>query len=116
VRTKTRIPFRVYVRPYTITSLWVNRAGVWARHDSGCSAAPAEYRLRSRCGLDKKPMQRQDREIERRSSEMAETKGGAKFNRIPGYTKQDGTKVKPHVRSNPNTSKGKAPPPAKKKR
>lgn len=47
---------------------------------------------------------------------MAETKSGAKFNRIPGYTKQDGTKVKSHVRSNPSTSKGKAPTPAKKKR
>jgi hypothetical protein len=42
---------------------------------------------------------------------MAETKDGRKFNRIPGYTRQTPSgpvKVAPHVRSNPNTSKGKS--------
>ena len=45
---------------------------------------------------------------------MAETKTGQKFNRIPGYTKEDGTKVKAHARSNPKTSTGKGPPPTRK--
>ena len=45
---------------------------------------------------------------------MAETKKGQKFNRIPGYTKEDGTRVKAHVRSNPRTSSGKASQPPKK--
>ncbi len=38
---------------------------------------------------------------------MAETSKGSKFIRVPGYTRQDGTKVKPHDRSTPKTSKGK---------
>lgn len=43
---------------------------------------------------------------------MAKTDKGQKFNRIPAYTKDDGTQVKAHVRSNPTTSDGvkKAPP------
>ncbi|MDP9235784.1 MAG: hypothetical protein M3P30_00040 [Chloroflexota bacterium] len=44
---------------------------------------------------------------------MAETKKGHKYNDIPGYTKKDGTEVKPHRRSNPITSTGpakKSPP------
>jgi hypothetical protein len=39
---------------------------------------------------------------------MAETKKGTKFLRVPGYTKADGTKVRAHDRSTPNTSTGKA--------
>lgn len=38
---------------------------------------------------------------------MAETKKGTKWIRVPGYTKHDGTKVRAHDRSTPNTSKGK---------
>ncbi len=37
---------------------------------------------------------------------MAKTDKGQKYNRIPGYTKADGTKVKGHARSNPYTSDG----------
>lgn len=37
---------------------------------------------------------------------MAKTDKGQKYNRIPWYTKEDWTKVKPHVRSNPKTSDG----------
>lgn len=40
---------------------------------------------------------------------MAETKKGKKFDRIAGYTKADGTKVRAHDRSNPRTNKGAAP-------
>lgn len=40
---------------------------------------------------------------------MAETKKGKKFDRIAGYTRVDGTKVKAHDRSNPRTSNGVAP-------
>jgi hypothetical protein len=41
---------------------------------------------------------------------MAKDADGRKYNRIPGYTKKVGSKtikVKPHVRSNRNDSKGK---------
>jgi hypothetical protein len=40
---------------------------------------------------------------------MAKDSEGRKFNRIPGYTKTVGgktIKVKPHIRSNRNDSKG----------
>jgi hypothetical protein len=39
---------------------------------------------------------------------VARTEKGQKYNRIPAYTKADGTKVKAHVRSNPSTSDGPA--------
>lgn len=42
---------------------------------------------------------------------MAQTKDGQKFERIPGHTRKVGgkaVKVKPHIRSNPRTSRGKA--------
>jgi hypothetical protein len=38
---------------------------------------------------------------------MAETGKGSKFIRVPGYTKKDGTKVKPHDCSTPKTATGK---------
>lgn len=37
---------------------------------------------------------------------MAKTDKGQKYNRIPAYTKKDGTKVDAHARSNPRTSDG----------
>jgi hypothetical protein len=37
---------------------------------------------------------------------MAETSKGKKFVRVHGYTRPDGTKVRPHDRSTPDTSKG----------
>jgi len=40
---------------------------------------------------------------------MAEKADGGKWTRVEGYTRADGTKVRPHDRSNPNTSKGKKP-------
>lgn len=40
---------------------------------------------------------------------MAETAKGNKFVRVPGYTRADGTKVKPHDRSTPRDAKGAAP-------
>lgn len=33
---------------------------------------------------------------------MAKTEKGKKIVTVPGYTKKDGTKVKPHKRSTPN--------------
>jgi len=42
---------------------------------------------------------------------MAETEKGKKWVPVPGYTKADGTKVRPHDRSTPDTSKGKTPAP-----
>jgi hypothetical protein len=45
---------------------------------------------------------------------MAETARGKKFVKVHGYTRADGTKVQPHDRSTPDTSKGppkKGPPP-----
>lgn len=47
---------------------------------------------------------------------MAQTGKGQKFNRIAGYTRADGTKVKGHVRSNPTTSAGPKRAAAKKKK
>jgi len=41
---------------------------------------------------------------------MAETKKGHKLVRVPGYTKADGTTVRPHDRSTPTTSSGPARP------
>jgi hypothetical protein len=46
---------------------------------------------------------------------MAETEKGKKFIRVPGYTREDGTKVHPHVRSTPDTSRGAQPKPAPKR-
>lgn len=43
---------------------------------------------------------------------MAETEEGKKFNRIPAYTRTVNGKpqqVKPHIRSNPSTSRGAEP-------
>jgi len=40
---------------------------------------------------------------------MAETAKGNKFVKVKGYTKADGTKVHPHDRSTPDTSKGPKP-------
>lgn len=39
---------------------------------------------------------------------MAETAKGKKIVRVHGYTRSDGTKVPPHDRSTPDTSKGPA--------
>ena len=38
---------------------------------------------------------------------MAKTAAGKKYSRIGAYTKADGTKIRAHCRSTPNTSKGK---------
>jgi hypothetical protein len=37
---------------------------------------------------------------------MAETRKGTKWVRVPGYKRGDGTKVRPHDRSTPRTSRG----------
>lgn len=44
---------------------------------------------------------------------MAETEKGKKFIRVPGYKKQDGTEVGPHIRSTPDTSHGEKTKPKK---